>query len=116
MKTLEWVSGKLRRNAWLAVFLVTLALVLFPVGYWASRVCLVVSSIALWVWGAAVLLRRRKVTALAVFVAGFAGIGWLCMPGRSGDPAVLRQTYVRCLRNYEGTRYVWGGENRLGID
>jgi len=115
MRALKLVSGKLKQHAWFTVFIVTIALILFPVGYWASRICLVVSSVALWVWGV-VLLRRRGVSALAVFVVGFAAIGWLCVPGRSGDPAVLRQTYVRCLKKYEGTRYVWGGENRLGID
>ena len=28
----------------------------------------------------------------------------------------LRTIYVNELRRYEGTRYIWGGENRLGID
>jgi cell wall-associated NlpC family hydrolase len=28
----------------------------------------------------------------------------------------LRGRYVTALRRYEGTRYVWGGENRFGID
>ena len=28
----------------------------------------------------------------------------------------LRQCYLDELRRYEGTSYVWGGENRLGID
>lgn len=28
----------------------------------------------------------------------------------------LQQEYVRALQRYEGSPYVWGGENRLGID
>jgi len=115
MKVLESVSVLLKRHAWLAVFSVTLALSLFPVGYWASRICLVFSSVGLWIWGA-FLLRRRRLLSLAVFTTGLTVIGWFCLPGPSGDPAVLRQAYVTCLKEYEGTRYVWGGENRFGID
>lgn len=38
------------------------------------------------------------------------------LPGRDGDPQKLRAAYLRSLRSYEGTHYVWGGENKLGID
>jgi len=115
MNVRKSVFNTLKRHAWLAVCSATLALILFPVGYWASRVCVVVASVVLWLWGA-FSLRRRKILALAVFGAGLTVMGWLCLPGRSGDPAALRQSYVKCLKEYEGTRYVWGGENRLGID
>lgn len=32
------------------------------------------------------------------------------------DVAALRSIYVSKLKGYDGTRYVWGGENHLGID
>ncbi len=38
------------------------------------------------------------------------------LPGRPLDPDALRADYVARLRGYDGTRYVWGGENSLGID
>jgi cell wall-associated NlpC family hydrolase len=38
------------------------------------------------------------------------------LPGRAIDRSCLRQEYVASLRSFEGCRYVWGGENRLGID
>src|SRR5882672_11079140 len=41
---------------------------------------------------------------------------FLLLPGQPISPAPLRQDYVRALRRFEGTRYIWGGENRLGID
>ncbi len=115
MKELKSASDLLRHYAWFVVFFATIVLMLFPVSYWASRACLTVSTVILWLWGV-VLLRRRRKMALPFFIAGVIAFGWLFMPGRPGDPAVLRQSYVQCLKQYEGTRYVWGGENRFGID
>jgi len=43
-------------------------------------------------------------------------IFYLIFPGRNYDTEKLRKAYVDTLMNYEGTRYVWGGENKLGID
>jgi cell wall-associated NlpC family hydrolase len=40
----------------------------------------------------------------------------LILPGRDIDAESLRARYVANLRGYEGVRYVWGGENGLGID
>ncbi|MFN2599036.1 MAG: NlpC/P60 family protein, partial [Pyrinomonadaceae bacterium] len=28
----------------------------------------------------------------------------------------MRRAYIASLESYEGTRYVWGGENSRGID
>lgn len=42
--------------------------------------------------------------------------GFLSLPGRSEDGEALRRSYVKHLRGFEGTRYVWGGENARGID
>ena len=109
------VLGAVRRHLWLAVLVVTTCIAFFPVGYWAMRACLVASSITLWIWGV-YLLRGRRLCALAGLATGITSGVWLCLPGRPGDPADLQRSYVRCLKRYEGTRYVWGGENRLGID
>ena len=100
MKATKLISALLKRNAWLAVFSLTILLVLLPVGYWASRICLAVSPVVLWLWGA-FLLRKRTVLGLTVFFAGFVVIGWLCMPGRSGDPTTIRKSYVRCLKKVD---------------
>jgi cell wall-associated NlpC family hydrolase len=40
----------------------------------------------------------------------------LVSPGKMPDAPAVRARYVDALRGYEGTRYVWGGENRLGLD
>jgi cell wall-associated NlpC family hydrolase len=52
---------------------------------------------------------------LCLTLAGFAFLVGV-LPGRTTDAAKLRARYVRSLSSYEGTRYVWGGENLLGID
>jgi len=40
----------------------------------------------------------------------------LALPGRPFSRALLRAESVDELRSFEGTRYIWGGEGRLGID
>jgi hypothetical protein len=44
------------------------------------------------------------------------GVALMILPGRAVDRNALRNRYVQSLLHYEGTRYVWGGENRLGVD
>jgi hypothetical protein len=38
------------------------------------------------------------------------------LPERPADTARLRQRFVRHLQTYDGVRYIYGGENHLGID
>lgn len=104
-----------QRHAWVTLLLFTLSLWLFPIGYRSTRVCLLVGMAVLWLWGA-FLVRRKRVAAFAILAAGLAVLAWLCLPGRPGDPGVLQRSYVQSLQQYTGTRYVWGGENRSGID
>jgi len=65
-------------------------------------------SLALW-WN----LRTVRFAGFAIALVLVAVAAW---PGRQADIALLRANYVRSLVSYEGTKYVWGGENRLGID
>jgi len=48
---------------------------------------------------------------LGILIAGI-----LVSPGRNADTQQLCNVYLRSLQTYEGTRYIWGGENTLGID
>lgn len=41
---------------------------------------------------------------------------FLLGPGRTINPRRLQNRYVVTLISFESTRYVWGGENRFGID
>ena len=51
-----------------------------------------------------------------LFLLTFLIAGFLICPGRNYDRKQLRDAYVHALRSYEGTRYIWGGEDMLGID
>ncbi len=59
---------------------------------------------------------RWKALRLAVLTLTLLVIVGLNLPGRHPDKQALRERYIHALRSYEGIRYVWGGENRLGID
>jgi len=103
------------KKLWLALGLFLLALLLFPVKFEALRLGTLVVMGALWAGTLALFWRtlwvRTACLALPLLVALIFG-----MPGHLTDREQLRQEYVHSLQAYEGTRYVWGGENRLGID
>jgi len=58
---------------------------------------------------------RRVIRSAVLAITAAAGF-FMVLPGRNPDVSELRQKYVASLGKYEGTRYIWGGENRLGID
>jgi hypothetical protein len=103
-KSLYWISWP--------VFLFLWA---HPVSYRSTRLAIIV--LALFIWTLTLLLWWKSkpirylccgVFILVLLVA--------ILPGRNPNPSHLRDRYVRSLLTYEGTKYVWGGENRLGID
>jgi cell wall-associated NlpC family hydrolase len=62
-----------------------------------------------------VLWRQRIGRWVPVAVSGALVLALLA-PGRAANRAILRRVYMGELRSYLGVRYVWGGENRLGVD
>jgi hypothetical protein len=107
--------GKVLAGAWLAVLIVTVALAVWPVCDGLIRLAIAVAVPALWL-GAVLLLRKHRKIALVVLLLGVLVGVFLCLPGRRPDVERLRTEYVRSLRAYAGAPYVWGGENRFGID
>lgn len=111
-------QGTARRalwNRWLLLWPFTLALVVYPVSNTTLRL-VAIACFALiaagfvafnWQW------RWLKITSVSVvtFLLAF-----LLLPGRKAQISELQQQYLESLRRYEGVRYVWGGENRFGID
>lgn len=109
---------KLRRalwRRWVVLWFITIALVAYPVSNGWLRVAILSFGLLCWVgllgfyWS----VKWLRYMALALPLLAVAG---LVSPGRRPDVPNVRDRYVHALRSYENTRYVWGGENRLGID
>ncbi len=100
---------------WFALFLLTVALCIFPVTYRIIRIFFLISLPGLWL-SAVFVLRKKRAFALSLLSVGFALMIFICLPGFAPYQKELKQAYVEALEKYEGTRYVWGGENRIGID
>lgn len=96
-----------------ALLLVLLCLNPINIGY--VRLGILVLLAAVFVGVTAVLWGRGVLRWAPLLLAGLAVAG-LFIPGRDHDPEALRDCYVSSLRFYEGALYVWGGENRVGID
>jgi hypothetical protein len=101
--------------AWRLMLMGLLALYLWPVSSGIIRLAAVVLLPVTWAWtlwlfgGQRIVFRIGLVLALLV-------IGLLVLPGRSVNHEDLRRAFLRELQSYEGVRYVWGGENLIGID
>jgi hypothetical protein len=101
---------------WLRLIPVTVALLSFyPIRTGTTRLLLLCGMTALWIAALIVFRRRRGVPATLTAIAGLIA-GLVLLPGRTPNPASLRAEYVRSLQGFQGTAYIWGGENGIGID
>lgn len=105
----------LRHCRWIVLWGLAIVLLLYPINCRFVRVSLLLvllaaSASTLWVFWNRKTFRQTFIGIL--FLVG----GFLACPGRTADPHKLRDAYLAVLRSYEGTRYLWGGENRFGID
>lgn len=101
--------------AWLISLLLTLLAFLEPIKTEKTRLAMALFAGALWVCTLILLWRWRWPSILLFLVSGAFAI-FLATPGRSADPLTLRSAYTRDLVRYDGTVYIWGGENHVGID
>jgi hypothetical protein len=101
--------------AWLFLWLMLSALILYPVSTGTLRALVLLCVYGLW-GGALYLFWRRRVVRYALIVATACALAFLALPGGASDESALRSVYVSSLSGYEGTKYVWGGEGKFGID
>ena len=106
---------KLWFRSWIALWPIALALFLYPIENRPLRIGLIFSLLGLWV-GCLHFGWRRPVIRFVLLLCTLIAAGFLIWPGRIFETESLRNEYVASLRSYEGTRYIWGGENKLGID
>jgi hypothetical protein len=100
---------------WLALWPITLFLVLSPIQSRATRAAFLFGVLALWFGLLLFSWRRKPIRILCCGIAIFVLLIFT-VPGRVPRKQILLQQYVNSLRSYERTPYVWGGENHLGID
>jgi hypothetical protein len=100
---------------WRTIIVVVIFLWFHPVSYRSTRMAIV--GLLLGIWSGALVLwwerRTIRLVGLGLAVVVLALVAW---PGRAYDVGQLRANYVKSLLAYEGTTYMWGGENRFGID
>jgi hypothetical protein len=104
-----------RRSYWVGLWLLTACLFIFPISNRPLRVATILLTLATYA-SLIYLSRRRRPILVALISLGFFIVGFLAIPGRNANAQQLRIAYLNSLRAYEGTRYIWGGEKKLGID
>src|SRR5467141_1180605 len=100
---------------WFVLWFIAVALILYPIKNSILRACAILAVSGLW-FGLLALCWDRRALRFTLLLLTATIAGFLLLPGGSVDPNTLRQRYVDSLVRYEGTKYVWGGENTLGID
>lgn len=106
---------KLWFRLWISLWPITIVLFLYPINNRLFRIGLILSFIGLWA-GCLCFGWRRRITRSVLLSCSLIVTGFLICPGRNSATERLRTAYVASLRSFEGTRYIWGGENQFGID
>jgi len=101
------------RRLWILAALALAVLAVQPIHSRLILILLLVAAGACWL-GLAWLPRSRWVRLTSLLPLSL--IGLVLLPGRAHDTRALRASYVAQLAAHEGSRYIWGGENLLGID
>lgn len=118
------LTVRIKKNRLVQICVSLLALtvgILWPVNNILCRFLILVSVLFMCVSSCIAwyeLFKRHKKTAegIAICLAGAVFAFWIYMSLGKHSPDELRRIYVNELRSFDGTRYIWGGENLLGID
>lgn len=107
---------RLIKRLWYLNLVLLPIFILYPISYGILRLITVILLLSAF-FGTLFIFWRRKIVRIFCFIFLVIVAGLTFLPGREMvDTFSLRQSYVQQLSKYEGSRYVWGGENRIGID
>lgn len=103
------------KSLWVLLFIITVLFFFYPINIGIMRTFLLISVPMLIVASIIFLWKYKTVRYLPLAIVFFV-IVFICLPGRAPDVEKLRLGYVDSMKAFEGTRYIWGGENIFGID
>jgi hypothetical protein len=109
------ISRRQLFRLWCVAWFLLVIILIQPLGYFIARSITVLLLILVWAGGLYFGWRRLPVR-MGMLAVTFCLSLLLILPNRSVDAASLRSTYIQAMQGYEDTPYVWGGENRFGID
>lgn len=104
-----------RRRFLIGLWLLTGCLLIFPINNLPIRIGTILVILAIYS-SLIYQFHRCKPILIGLLSLGILIVGFLLFLGRNSDTQHLRNAYLRSLQTYKGTRYIWGGENKLGID
>ncbi len=108
-------SGRILGSSCFCLGILFLALLAYPIRSTAIKTLIVICGGSSILCGFALVPRKPvRLARLGLILLGVAFFS--LFQGPPLDKDMRRSNYVGCLRNYEGVRYVWGGENYRGID
>lgn len=103
-------------TVWLIVVIALIANFVFPIRTGLTRVSLLALAFFTIAGAIALTWRIRILRFLIVGICVALSVFLLWPSTSSPDPNELRDLYIQRLQKYNGARYVYGGENRLGVD
>lgn len=100
---------------WISLFFIVITMFVFPISIGLTRLGIVVGFILLLCGGSYLFWRTIYLRILFLLIT-MVILTIIFVPGHNENPKQLQNEYVQSLLEYENVRYIWGGENKIGID
>ncbi|HLO89146.1 MAG TPA: NlpC/P60 family protein [Nostocaceae cyanobacterium] len=113
--TLKIIKRRYLLHLWSWSWFFLIILLFYPISYGILRL----ATVLLFLWllfGGLWLFWQYKIIRFTYLLLTFIISLIMILPGNAADTNTLREYYVQEMQAFNGTKYVWGGENRVGID
>ena len=109
------IPRKVLIRLWSLGLFVLILLCFYPISYGLIRLSIVSLTAILYLGLIYLTSKNFLVRSLLILFLSILSI-FAIAPGREFITGNLRNAYISQLNKYEGTNYIWGGENKIGID